>query len=54
MHSKRFTVGDKKLNLLPVDDSVDVGTFIASDAHEIYRDLNDLAHRRIKWLMPTG
>jgi len=53
VHNKKFTIGNKKLSLLHVDDSVEVDAFVEDNTHEIYKDLNNLAHRRIKWLMPT-
>lgn len=54
IHRKRFAFGDKKLRFLHSTGSQDLQEFVDDDVHDIYSELNDLARRRIKWLMPTG
>jgi hypothetical protein len=53
IHRKRFAIGSKQLRFLPAVGNSDLAAFLDDDVHEIYGELNQLAKRRIKWLMPT-
>jgi len=53
LHRKRFAFGGKRLSLKPSVVDSDISIFAGDDAHTRYEELNQLAKRRIKWLMPT-
>ena len=50
---KRFTIGEKRVRFLTPAGSSDINVFAADEIHRRYDELNQLAKRRIKWLMPT-
>jgi hypothetical protein len=54
VYTKRFSFDGKSAKFLTVGDIVDLQLFVDDEVHEIYRELNELAKRRIKWLMPTA
>ena len=54
LHRKRFTFGNKQVRFLSPTVETDVAQFADDEVHNIYDELNQLARRRIKWLMPTG
>ncbi len=51
---KRFYFKKKQIKLFEVSGNLDIKKFIEDEVHEIYNELNQLAQRRIKWLMPGG
>lgn len=53
MYRRHFPFGSSKLKLLPAEGDLDVEQFINENIHGVYEELNELAARRIKWLMPT-
>ena len=54
VYRKRFPFGRLKLRFLKTDEVLDIEAFINENIHGIYEELNELATRRIKWLMPTS
>ena len=50
---KSFTVGDRKVKFMPAPE-VDLNEFAGDGRGEIYGELDRLAKRRIKWLMPNS
>lgn len=52
-YNKRFSFGSRRVKFVPVDGEKDVRHFVEDNVHTVYDDLNQLARRRIKWLMPT-
>ncbi|MBI2011098.1 MAG: hypothetical protein HYS89_02650 [Candidatus Colwellbacteria bacterium] len=52
VYRKRFTFDGKTIRLIKPA-ALDLNEFLREEANEIYRELNQLAKRRIKWLMPT-
>lgn len=54
LHRKRFPFGDKRIRFMPSVGESDLQVFVDDEVHDIYMELNNLAKRRIKWLMPTG
>ena len=50
---KNFTVGDRKVKFMPAPE-VDLNEFAGDGRGEIYGELDRLAKRRIKWLMPNS
>jgi len=50
---KRFSLDGKQVRLLPTGEGIEVQVFADDELHTTYQELNDLARRRIKWLMPT-
>jgi hypothetical protein len=51
--NKSFTVGDHKVKFVPAPD-VDLQEFVDGNQCGVYGELNQLAKRRIKWLMPNN
>jgi hypothetical protein len=49
---KRFAFNQKRIRFLAAPD-FSLAEFVNDDIHRIYQELNQLAKRRIKWLMPT-
>ncbi len=49
--SKNFFLGDRKTRFMPAPE-VDLVGFIDDNQNSVYGELNRLARRRIKWLMP--
>jgi hypothetical protein len=54
VHHKKLSICGKQIRLLPCSEDVDIRLFVEDEIHELYKELNELAQRRIKWLMPTG
>lgn len=54
IYKKRFAVGTRRFSFIPVEPEYDIVEFIGEEIHSIYKELNQLAQRRIKWLMPNG
>ncbi|MBI2506664.1 MAG: hypothetical protein HYW00_00805 [Candidatus Colwellbacteria bacterium] len=54
VHRKRFPFNDKKIRFLNVNNDLALHDFVSDNIHSAYEELNQLAKRRIKWLMPTG
>lgn len=54
LHRKRFPFGDKRIRFMPSIGETDLQVFVDDEVHDTYMELNNLAKRRIKWLMPTG
>jgi len=54
MHNKRFQADRWRIRLIPTGEDGGLEDFIGDEAHEIYKELNQLAQRRIKWLIPTN
>ena len=52
VYRKRFTLDGKQLKFLDPADELALGDFVNDDIHSAYAELNQLAKRRIKWLMP--
>ena len=50
---KNFTVGNRKVKFMPAPE-VDLNEFAGDGRGEIYGELDRLAKRRIKWLMPNS
>jgi len=50
---KRFAYNDKRITLLSPVGEEDLSAFVDDEVHDIYDELNQLARRRIKWLIPT-
>jgi len=50
---KNFTVGNRKVKFVPAPE-VDLNEFAGDGRGEIYGELDRLAKRRIKWLMPNS
>jgi len=50
---KRFAYNDKRIRLLSPVGEEELSVFVDDEVHDIYDELNQLAKRRIKWLMPT-
>ncbi|MDD5710625.1 MAG: hypothetical protein PHV43_00785 [Candidatus Colwellbacteria bacterium] len=53
VYRKYFPSGRMKLRFFKVDEDLDIETFINENIHGVYEELNELAARRIKWLMPA-
>ncbi len=53
VHRKRFEFGGKTVKLFLADESLELRDFTEEEVHKVYGELNELAKRRIKWLMPT-
>jgi hypothetical protein len=53
VYRKHFPFGKLKLRFLKTDEVLDIESFINESIHGVYEELNELAARRIKWLMPT-
>src|SRR3990172_6535352 len=54
LHRKRFSFGNKRMRFLPSAAGSDIEVFASDEVHNRYDELNQLARRRIKWLMPTA
>ena len=54
VYRKRFTFNGKKIKFLNAIDDLALQDFVGDSVHNAYEELNRLARRRIKWLMPTG
>jgi len=54
VHRKRFPLGDKRIRFLSSVGESELNVFVEDEVHDVYSELNDLARRRIKWLMPTS
>ena len=54
VYRKRFSFNGKKIRFLNVTDALALQDFVDDNIHNTYEELNQLAKRRIKWLMPTG
>ncbi len=54
VYRKQFAFDGKKVKFLKPDDSLALQDFVDDSIHGTYEELNQLARRRIKWLMPTG
>lgn len=52
VYRKKFAFDSKTTKLIEPPE-LDLNQFLREEANEIYRELNQLAKRRIKWLMPT-
>ncbi len=53
VYRKYFFFGSARIKFLRADDDLDIENFINENIHGVYEELNELAARRIKWLMPT-
>ncbi|PIR98650.1 MAG: hypothetical protein COT88_00395 [Candidatus Colwellbacteria bacterium CG10_big_fil_rev_8_21_14_0_10_41_28] len=53
IYRKRFNLGNVKIGFSKPDKELDVEIFLDDNIHGIYEDFNDLAIRRMKWLIPT-
>ena len=53
LRKKRFSLGERRVRFLAPTGNSDISEFVADDVHSRYEELNQLARRRIKWLMPT-
>ncbi|MBI2595075.1 MAG: hypothetical protein HYW38_02360 [Candidatus Colwellbacteria bacterium] len=53
-YRKRFTFGDRKIRFLNANNGLALEDFVNDSTHSTYSELNQLAKRRIKWLMPTS
>ena len=51
--NKSFMLGDRKIKFIPAPE-VDLIKFIDGGENKVYKELNQLAKRRIKWLMPNN
>ena len=54
VYRKRFPFNNKKIRFLGVANKLALQDFVGDSIHSVYQELNQLAKRRIKWLMPTG
>lgn len=54
VYRKRFPFGDKRIRFLSSIGESELNVFVEDEIHDVYSELNDLARRRIKWLMPTS
>jgi len=54
LYRKRFAFGNKRIRFAPPSVDIDIGSFAGDEVHNIYDELNQLARRRIKWLLPTS
>lgn len=54
IYRKRFSFEGKKIHFLKAPDALALQDFVDDNIHNTYEELNQLARRRIKWLMPTG
>ena len=54
VHSKRFSLDKRRVRLIPANNHGGLREFVGDEAHEIYQELNHLAQRRIKWLIPDN
>lgn len=54
LYRKRFQFGDKRIRFMPPVGESNLQAFVDDEVHDIYMELNNLAKRRMKWLMPTG
>ena len=52
IHRKRYTFGSGRMRFQKPVGGEKIEEFIEDDVHNIYNELNQLARRRIKWLMP--
>lgn len=53
IYEKRFVVSRRRITFRSVETGGDLADFINDDIHTVYAELNQLAKRRIRWLMPT-
>ena len=53
IHRKRYAFGNGRIRFLKPIGDYDLKVFVDDDIHNIYNELNQLARRRIKWLMPS-
>lgn len=49
---KTFTLGKKRAKLYKLEEKIDVGDLVNNPPYNVYEWLNQLARRRIRWLMP--
>ncbi len=53
VYRKRYDFNGKKTRFLNTGNSLNLQDFVGDSVHGVYEELNELAKRRIKWLMPT-
>lgn len=54
VYRKRYDFNGKKIRFLNISNDLALQDFVGDSIHSAYEELNELAKRRIKWLMPTG
>ena len=54
VYKKRYAFDSKKIRFLNTKNDLTLQDFVSDHIHSVYEELNGLAKRRIKWLMPTG
>ncbi|MFH1694351.1 MAG: hypothetical protein ABH880_01170 [Patescibacteria group bacterium] len=54
VYRRHFVFGKHKLRFLRPEADLDIEEFMNENIHGVYEELNELAKRRIKWLMPTS
>ena len=54
VYKKRYAFNGKKIHFLNTSNNLALQDFVSDHIHSVYEELNGLAKRRIKWLMPTG
>ncbi len=54
VYQKKFLFDGRRLLFLSVGEDASLEDFTKDNVHHVYRELNQLAKRRIKWLMPTS
>ncbi len=54
VYRRQFNFDGRKIKFLNPNNDLALQEFVDEDIHNAYESLNQLARRRIKWLMPTG
>ena len=49
---KTFLLGRRRVKIKRLEGKIDVGDLVNNSPYNVYEWLNQLAKRRIKWLMP--
>lgn len=54
VHERRFALGKRRVSFQKAEGIGDLADFLKDEVHSTYAELNQLASRRIRWLMPTN